>query len=254
MAISLAKVEQEAPALLNMAKQSRVSLEKNNLNGVTAKVVLVLDHSGSQKGRYQSGSMQRLAERALAIATSFDDDGNIDLFFFDTHADYMGEISLSNYQGSIDRLRAGRHMGTTAYDKAFYAVRDHFGFEPVSVAPEKSLFGFKKKSVEHSVASSDVPVYAIFLTDGAPNSKPDAVRALTEVSYAPIFWKFLSIGKDNMEFLQKLDDLDNRYIDNADYQHLGLDVDSVSDEELFDLMLVEFKEWLVEAKQKNLLV
>lgn len=258
MAISFDKVKEQAPELINLAKLSRVELSKKDLSEVKARVALVLDYSGSMHGQYASGAMQRLAEKVLAIATGFDDDGDIDFFLFDTEADHVGQISLSDYKGSVDRLRGKRHMGTTAYDKAFTAVADHYGLNPggSSNGGGGGLFGFGKKKQPESpagITSADVPVYAIFLTDGAPNSKPAAVKALTDVSRAPIFWKFLSVGRENMEFLQKLDDLNDRFIDNADYQHLGNDIDAIDDKKLFDLLLVEFREWLVEAKQKGLL-
>lgn len=251
MAISFDKVRQDAPALLDLTKKARVQLSKNELDGVKAKVCFVLDHSGSMSSTYRSGAMQRFAEKILAVATGLDDDGDIDLFLFDSSAKHVGEISLSDYDGAVDRLRGNRHMGTTDYAGAFNAVRDHYGFKP-SGGGGGGFLGFgKKKAAE--IMSSDVPVFAVFLTDGAPNSKAQAVEALTEVSRAPIFWKFLSIGRDDMAFLQKLDDLTDRYIDNADYQHLGQDADAIDDKRLFELLLVEFREWLVEAKQKGLL-
>lgn len=266
MSISFAKVEEKAPGLLNLVKQSRVELSKQGLEAARAQVVLVLDYSGSMSRSYKSGAMQRLAEKILAIATSFDDDGAIDFFVFDTNAAHLGALSLDDYIGGIDRLTNGRRMGTTNYAKAFYAVSEHFGYDAstvatvVSAAPvKKSLFGFKKETAPAQVAPSGtstiraaLPVFAVFLTDGAPDSKPQAVKALTEVSNFPIFWKFLSIGGESMDFLQKLDDLDDRFIDNADYQHLG-DIDTFSDKQLFNLLLVEYGDWVKEARAKGLI-
>lgn len=261
MAISLDKIEQKAPALLSLAKQSRVELEKKNLWGHRAKVALVLDYSGSMNQQYKNGSMQRLTERVLSLATGLDDDGDIDFFVFDTNAAHLGTISLDDYQGGVDRLVSGRRMGTTDYAGAFYAVRDHFGFAPPVPAapaqPKKGLFGFKKKELTPAVQPATTqpahePVFAVFLTDGAPNSKPAAVKALVEVSTAPIFWKFLSIGREDMAFLQKLDDLTERFVDNADYKHIG-DVDGISNDKLFEALLDEYPTWLDEVRGKGLI-
>ena len=90
------------------------------------------------------------------------------------------------------------------------------------------------------------PVLAIFLTDGAPDSKPQAVEELTKASYAPVFWQFLSIGSENIPFLQKLDDLDGRYIDNADYKPVG-NVDTISDDELFNMILMSTRHGLLNS-------
>lgn len=261
MAISLDKIEQKAPGLLSLAKQSRVELSKHNLEGQKAKVALVLDYSGSMNQQYKNGSMQRLSERVLSLATGLDDDGDIDFFVFDTTAAHLGVISLDDYQGAVDRLVSGRRMGTTDYAGAFLEVRNYFGFAPPVPAPsapvKKGLFGFKKKEMTPVVqpaspAPAEVPVFAVFLTDGAPNSKPAAVKALVEVSTAPIFWKFLSIGREDMAFLQKLDDLTERFVDNADYKHLG-NIDNVGDAELFEALLDEYSTWLQEVREKGLI-
>lgn len=261
MALSFSKIQEEAPELLSLAKLSRVEISKQELDGQKAKVALVLDYSGSMGNEYRSGRMQRLAEKVLAVSTGLDDDGDIDFFVFDSSAAHLGEIALTNYQGSIDRLTSGRRMGTTNYAAAFTTVRDHYGFPgpvPVAGAPSKGLFGGLKKALAPTVAPAatgpaEVPVFAIFLTDGAPDSKPAAVKALTEVSTAPIFWKFLSIGREDMAFLQKLDDLTDRFIDNADYKHIG-DVEGISDKELFKALLDEYPTYLKEARAKGLIV
>lgn len=257
MAISFTKIEEKAPELVSLAKLSRVELAKKELDNTRAKVALVLDHSGSMGNQYRSGKMQRLAEKVLAVATGLDDDGAIDLFVFDSTSAYLGEISLDDYKGAVDRLRGNRHMGTTDYAGAFYAVRDHFGLPKPTVAQnaqKKGLFSKKTPAAYEPAAgfAADVPVFAIFLTDGAPNSKPQAVKALTEVSTSPIFWKFLSIGSEDMEFLQKLDDLDDRFVDNADYKHVG-DVEAVSDKELFQILLDEYPEWIKSVKGLGIL-
>lgn len=260
MGISLSKVGEQAPELLSLAKKAQFSLSKHDLVDTKAKVALVLDYSGSMNSLYRSGAMQQLAEKVLSLGVQLDDDGAIDLFVFDSGAAYLGEINLNDYQGSIDRLRGNRHMGTTNYAAAFLAVRDHYFGNQYTVAsaePQKrGLFGLGKASAapaqNAAPTAAELPVYAVFLTDGAPDSKPAAVKALTEVSHAPIFWKFLSIGSEEMAFLQKLDDLSDRFIDNADYKPIG-QVDSLSPAALYDVLLDEYSGWLKEARQKGLI-
>ncbi|WP_170219303.1 VWA domain-containing protein [Nocardioides litoris] len=259
MPISLDKVQSTAPGLVDLAKTAKVSLEKRNLFGSRAKVAVVMDYSGSMSREYKEGRVQRLTERILALATQLDDDGAIDFFVFDTTAAHLGEVPLDNYAGAVDRLTAGRRMGTTDYAGAFRAVRDHFGFPPPQPAQKKGLFGRKKKvegaidvQVPAGQQPAPEPVFAIFLTDGAPNSKPQAVQALIEVSTAPIFWKFLSIGRESFEFLQRLDDLEERVVDNADYKPIG-SIDALSDEQLIDALLDEYGEYVAEARRLGLL-
>lgn len=252
MGLSLDKIEQKAPGLLSLAKTAVEHIDKSGLNGQVAKVALVLDYSGSMGSTYRSGAMQRLAEKVLALGTQFDDDGAIDFFVFDSSAAHLGEITLDNYKGSIDRLTSKRRMATTNYAAAFLAVRNHFGFAPPAPVKKGLFGGFKKAEPAPSAGPANEPVYALFLTDGAPDNKGAAVAALTEVSTAPIFWKFLSIGSESMPFLQKLDDLTERFVDNADYQPVG-DVDKISDADLFSKMLVEYPEWVKEVRSKGLI-
>ncbi|WP_370247587.1 VWA domain-containing protein [Nocardioides sp.] len=260
MPISLDKVQATAPGLVNLAKTAALSLEKNNLVGTRAKVAVVMDYSGSMTREYREGRVQKLTERILALATQLDDDGSIDFFVFDTTAAHLGEVPLSNYQGAVDRLTSGRRMGTTDYAGAFRVVRDHFGFaHPAPGAKKGGLFGRRKQvegAVEVSIAPgqqpANEPVFAVFLTDGAPNSKPQAVQALIEVSTAPIFWKFLSIGAESFEFLQKLDDLETRVIDNADYKPIG-SIDALDDAALMDALLDEYGTYVTQARQLGLI-
>jgi hypothetical protein len=265
MPISLDKVESTAPGLVSLAKTAKLSLEKRNLFGSRAKVAVVMDFSGSMSREYREGRVQKLTERILALATQLDDDGAIDFFVFDSTAAHLGEVPLDNYAGAVDRLTSGRRMGTTDYAGAFRVVRDHFGFPPPAMVQQpgtekKGLFGRKKK-VEGAVDVAlppglkpvNEPVFAIFLTDGAPNSKPQAVQALIEVSTAPIFWKFLSIGRESFEFLQRLDDLEERVIDNADYKPIG-SIDALSDEQLIEALLDEYGEYVSEARRLGMIV
>lgn len=264
MALSLDKISEKAPGLLSLAKTASQAVDVSGLNGQKAKVAVALDYSGSMSRVYRSGAMQRLVEKALALATQFDDDGAIDFFIFDSKAAYLGEISIDDFAGSVDRLTKGRSMGSTNYADAFLTIRDHFGFAPVApptqiAPPKRGFFGLGKAQPAPAVPASlapskpaDIPVYVLFLTDGAPDNQSKAVRALTDVSTAPIFWKFLSIGSQSMVFLEKLDTLSERFVDNANYEPIG-DVDAISDAVLFKKMLTEFPDWLKEVRNKDLI-
>lgn len=253
MGITLDKVAAEAPGLLSLAKQAQLSLAKRDFTGQTAKVALVIDYSGSMRNEYRNGTVQRLAEKTLAFGTQFDDDGSIDIFSFDTQADYLGELDLGTYQGGIDRLTSGRRMGTTDYAKAIRAVLAHYGYSNVGPTEEKrGLFGIGKKAATTGglTTPASEPVYVLFLTDGAPDDPRAAQEALRDASYAPIFWQFLSIGPAEIPFLKKLDDMDGRFIDNADYKPVG-DVDRIGDAEMFDLLLDEYPDWVKEQRRRG---
>lgn len=234
MGVSLDKIERQAPGLVSLAKKAQFNLSRHGLDDARAKVALCLDYSGSMRDAYAHGQVQALAERVLALATQLDDDGAIDVFFFGTEAWYAGELGLTEYQGGVDRLRAGHRLGQTDYAGAIRAVLEHHKLHPG--APAAAL-----------------PVFVLFLTDGAPTSRTAAEKELRAAADRPVFWKFLSIGKEEIAFLQKLDDLSGRLIDNADYQAV-IDLDDLKDQQLFDLLLVEYPEWLIAARQAGLLI
>lgn len=59
-----------------------VQLEKKNLLGVTARVALVLDASGSMDGQYRRGDVQKVVNRLMPLAIHFDDDGSFECWAF----------------------------------------------------------------------------------------------------------------------------------------------------------------------------
>ncbi|MEU2793259.1 VWA domain-containing protein [Streptomyces sp. NPDC007100] len=235
--VSLAKVESQAPGLVSLYKAARVSLEKQGLGTQRAAVYLVLDRSGSMRNYYKDGTVQHLAEQALGLSANLDDDGTVPVVFFSTDVDGTAEIDLANYEGRVEELHAGLgHMGRTNYHWAINAVIEHY---------EKS-------------GATD-PAFVIFQTDGAPTSKPAAERALCEAAKLPIFWQFVGFGDPDakgFDFLRKLDDLavpEKRVVDNAGFFHAGRDPRSLADADLYQQLMVEFPEWLIEARTAGIL-
>ena len=77
-------------------------------------------------------------------------------------------------------------------------------------------------------------------------------RALRAAADHAVFWTSLSIGTEDISFLQEFDDLAGRRVDDADYQAV-VDLEDLEDQELFDLLLAEYPEWLTAARQAGLL-
>src|SRR5688572_22967016 len=100
MPIELTKLQAAAPGLVDLYKKAQVSLDKHRLVGERAAVYLVIDHSRSMNRYFKDGSVQGLAERVLALAAHFDDDGAVPVIFFDTTARPAVEISVTDYAGS----------------------------------------------------------------------------------------------------------------------------------------------------------
>ena len=223
MSIALTKVEQQAPALVSLAKTAAVSLEKSGLDGQRAAVQLVLDHSGSMRPFYLDGSVQRLAEQALGLSVNLDDDGSVPLIFFGSQAEQHEDVRLDNYSGLIDRAHQRLRWGSTNYVAAMNAA--------VS---------------EYRASGATDPALVIFQTDGEPDDRDAAERVLRHASPLPIFWAFVGFG-GRVEFLEQLDDLTGRVVDNASFFHAA-DPHRVSDAELYDGITREFAGWLTAAR------
>ncbi|MFI1740759.1 VWA domain-containing protein [Streptomyces sioyaensis] len=232
-----AKSPTTPPALDSLIKSAAAVLDKHGLATQRAVVYLVLDRSGSMRNYYKDGTVQNLAEQALGLSARLDEAATVPVIFFSTDIDGTADLDLTHYEGRIAELHAGLgHMGRTNYHWAINAVVEHY-----------------KKS------GSTAPAFVIFQTDGAPTSKPAAEKALCEAAGLPIFWQFLGFGDPDakgFDFLRKLDDLtvpERRAVDNAGFFHAGRDPRSLSHDELYQQLMVEFPEWLAEARGAGIL-
>lgn len=214
--------------MTSLIKEAAVSLQKNGLTGQHAAVYLVLDHSGSMRGFYSNGAVQRLAEQALGLSANLDDDGTVPLVYFGSHAETPIDVRLDNHAGIIDRTHPNVRWGRTDYAAAMRTV-----------------------IAEHQKSGATVPALVIFQTDGSPDNRGDAERELRAASNLPIFWAFVGFG-DNIHFLEKLDELRGRTVDNASFFH-ARDPRTVSDAALYDGITSEFSGWIPAAKAAGII-
>jgi stress response protein SCP2 len=259
------KIEKEAPQLVSLVKSANISLTKSQLDGHRAKVAVCLDVSGSMDPLYRSGAVQRFAEKVLALGTRFDDDGAIDVFLFGTETFYAGGMGVSEVAGFVERAQqAFPHRRATYYGRAMQLIRAHFF--PDAAGGERT-----------QPLRQELPVYVMFLTDGGTADKPQTQAQARWSSLEPIFWQFMGLGKTNRQanvpkrkgfqpkpgvgqleagtswaFLERLDDLDGRYLDNAGFFSLQ-DPEEVEDEVLYDLMLGEYPSWVRAARGAGLI-
>jgi hypothetical protein len=236
MPISLRKMEETAPALVDLYKSAGVSLRKHGLSGERAAVYLVVDHSGSMRPYYRDGSVQALADRVLGLSAHLDDDGRVPVVLFSTDIDAETEIALANHHGRIDRIVANLgHMGRTNYHLAMDAVIDH-----------------------HLDSGTTAPALVVFQTDGGPSSKLAAERYVCKAAKLPMFWQFIGFGDPDshqFDFLRRLDELavpEKRCVDNAGFFHAGTDPSRVPDAELYDRLVGEFPAWLAAARARGI--
>jgi stress response protein SCP2 len=243
--VRLEKDLERDPALLSLVKTAGVSLTKRGLGEHTARVALVLDISASMRRLYDKGAVQRLAERVLSLGLRFDDDGEVDVFLFGAQAHHLPQgLGLKGYQQFVDRvLREFPLEYGTQYGAAISTLRRHyFGSAGHRSGPHRE----------------QVPVYAMFVTDGAPGDRRGAEEQVTAASFEPLFFQFMGIGKaSSFAFLQNLDDLQGRFTDNADFFSVTPDellgANPIPDDALFERMMTEYPDWLGRARSQGLL-
>lgn len=240
MTLSLKKSD-----ILSLQKDVQLVLEKKNLTSVKARVVFVADKSGSMHSLYHNGQVQLAAERVLALGSKFDPKGSIDLFSFNHSQQFLGSMNTSDFDGFIKR-KVGSADGGTNYAPVINEIVRRYGN---STERTGGFFGFGSKTI---IKKADMPTLVLFLTDGDNADRTQAEEAIKQASCNGIFFQFIGIGYCGFNFLRHLDDMDGRFIDNANFFELN-DSGNISDEELYDRLLGEFPSWIELAKSKGLI-
>ncbi len=224
------KLESGAPKLVSLVKPIKVQLEKHKLQDTIARVALVMDISGSMRTRYKDGTVQDIVNHILPLAVQFDDDGELDFWYYGFEPMRMESVNMQNYEEAVpetwkDLMKqlGGRNNEPEVINLVIEEYKD-----------------------------SRIPAYVIFVTDGGFASKGKIKKLLTEASRLPIFWQFVGVGGSAYGILEELDNMGGRYVDNANFFALD-DFKSVENEDLYSRLLNEFPGWLREIKAKGMI-
>lgn len=238
---------------LDLNKQKVLDLKKSRgIDGQLAQVVFCVDFSGSMTGLYNNGTVQRVLERLFPVAMAFDDNQSMDFVLFQNDYHVCPEVTPNNIQNYVAKiaLQENYNMGGTSYAPSLNEVILPMVTNIIESTSGGGFLGFGKtttrttqmKKVQH-------PVYVIFLTDGDCGDKTDTYNIVRELSATGVFIQFVGIGSASFDTLEKLDDLSGRVLDNANFFAIE-NLDTMSDDHLYSLLMAEFPEWITQARSK----
>ncbi|HBG5344088.1 TPA: VWA domain-containing protein [Clostridioides difficile] len=206
--------------------------EFNGINNVKFNVIVVIDASGSTSNLYINGTIQNVINRLLPMALKFDDDGELKLYLFNHKFFKEKNVTTDNFFNYVKE--------NDLYNKYVYGGTNYSSIM-------KAIINFTMNTKKNNN-----PTYVIFITDGDNSDKEEAKKAIIEASDKPIFWQFVGVGNEKFKFLELLDNIPGRVIDNANFFSLK-DINEISDTELYENVMKELPIWLKEAKDKKIL-
>ncbi len=208
---------------LNLRKAAvAVVLERHRAQDLRARVVVVLDVSGSTAQLYKKGVFARAVERVVPVAAQLDDDGELQAWAMGSRALQLPDLTVAGMPAWLARYGAVRATG------AGYANNEVAALEAV------------RSWVAEQPGST--PTLVLWFHDGGVTDDRGVERAIRAADRDPVFWQFVGLGRSNYGILARLDDLAGRAHDNVGFFALD-DIDAVEDGELYERLLGEFPDW-----------
>lgn len=234
---------------LSLRKQQvAISLVKAGAPTLTARVVLVLDASGSMTRLYSTGVVTATVERMAAVSAQLDEDGSMQAWTFATHPARLPDLELAGLPEWLDlhvrvgsmfkqkpkKLRPGQlDMGKVGIgneeQKVIAEVRDFVRTNPLRV-----------------------PTLVLFFSDGGVYRNREIEQQLRDAVEEPIFWQFVGLGSAKFGILEEFDTLTGRRVDNVGFFKVK-DIAQVADADLYDQLLSEFPQWIKAAGAAGIL-
>lgn len=214
-------------SIVNLAKTHGVDLSKHR-----ARVVVVLDYSGSMSSGYKErkvgahdSEVQQTLTKLFPVALKFDDDGELDVWLFQTDFKKMETMTQDNYDTYVESIirTSGYRMGGTNYAPVLEDVIN------------TCLKDGKSKD----------PVFVLFETDGdnSASDKSKMTALIKESAKMNIFVQFIGVGTSSFDYLEKLDDLGGRACDNTGFEKFS-SLAEADDTEVYNKLLEQYIEWL----------
>ncbi|MFE1790589.1 VWA domain-containing protein [Streptomyces sp. NPDC059525] len=233
-------------------EQVAVSLRKAGAGDVTARVVLVLDASGSMSTLYARGTVAGVVERMAAVAAQLDDDGEMQAWTFATNPARLPDLAIGELPEWLGlHVRVGQMS-------VFGRKKPPKGLRPGQVDMRQVGFQNEEQKVIAEVRAFvrahpvPAPTLVLFFSDGGVYRNAEIERELREAVEEPVFWQFVGLGRAGFGVLERFDTMPGRRVDNVGFFAVD-DIDRIPDAELYDRLLSEFPHWIRAARQAGIL-
>jgi stress response protein SCP2 len=233
-----AKLSFEKRQKLDLRKRevAKVLIDKDAF-GIRARVVLVIDKTGSMMAQYRKQVVHRVVQRMIPVAIQLADDGTLEAYLYALSFAKLPDITVEH---SDQWAQTFLHLSGT-----------HAGIDYNRIGGRNDELPIMRDIIA-SLRPGDAPTLVLFFTDGGFAKKREIAELMREASRLPAFWQFVGLGKANYGLLRSLDEMPDRVVDNAGFFALD-DIDRVDDAQLYARLLGEFPDWIRSARAAGIL-
>lgn len=238
---------------LSLRKQQvLVSLSKHGVPELRARVVLVLDASGSMGGLYRRGTVAGVTERMVAVAAQLDDDGEMQAWTFASNPARLPDLAVGDLPEWLRlHVRVGQTYGFGRRKPPRGLVPGQIDMRAVGIQNEEQKVIAEVRAFVRAHPVPD-PTLVLFFSDGGVHRNQEIEQELRAAAEEPVFWQFVGLGSSQYGVLERFDTMPGRRVDNVGFFAVD-DIERISDQELYDRVLSEFPSWLRAARQAGIL-
>jgi vWA found in TerF C terminus len=257
--LEIKKIRLLAPDLLDYYRSARDEITKIQKDWkISVRTVLMLDYTVKMMPYYQDGQMQTFINQMMALSTVWDESSQMDCFLMGQSTGHIGTLDLTSYSNCVAEWMEAYELGSKiTYGKAFEAVRRQ-------IYPRN-----RGGKTDKLCVKEEKPVCIICLMSHPVEDANMAQWQLRWASYEPLFWEFIAVtgvkgymktdevlsrqggvGGD-FRFLDQLNHLDERVVENAGYLTVGLMGEYVV-QDMYGAILKRYTDWLAQGIKKGM--
>jgi len=226
---------------VSLEKRQQLDLRKREVHKVLlekgaatqrARVIMVIDKTGSMHQLYATKAIHRVVERMVPVAVQLDDDGALEAYLY-----ARSYLRLPDLHVADTHLHLRGIVGGVDYN---------------AIGHGNDEIPIMNAVLDDIRPDAPTPTLVLFFTDGGFAKRQEIADLVSKASHRPAFWQFVGLGKAKYGVLERLDEMEGRVVDNVGFFAVD-DIDTVDDAELYRRLLGEFPDWLRDARAAGVL-